>query len=314
MESFAHRVAAEFGLDEPIDDLDPVARGEQGQVWRLDTAESSFAVKESFEPQIEAEAQLDVLFQEAVLTETRVSLPHPVRSTSGSVLAVAAGRQVRVYQWVDLLAPDRTFDPTSVGETVAGIHRVHHEPARPVHPWYTDPVGALTWQDLSRRISASTAPFADEFAEVIPELVALEDLLVAPERLQNCHRDLFADNVLPMAQGGVCVIDWENCGLEDPTHELAVVIFDFTVGAAERSRDLYDAYLDAGGPGRLSGRGDFSMLIAQFGHFYESAAQEWLDPASSEDDRDHAVGRFEELFASPLTVECIDEILDAVAS
>jgi Ser/Thr protein kinase RdoA (MazF antagonist) len=314
MDSFAQRVAAEFGLDEPIDDLDPVARGEQGQVWRLDTAESSFAVKESFEPQVEAEAQLDVSFQEAVLTETRVSMPHPVRSTSGSVLAVAAGRQVRVYEWVDLLSPDRTFDPTSVGETVAEIHQVHHEPARPVHPWYTEPVGAETWHDLSRRISASRAHFADAFADVIPALVALEDLLVAPERLQNCHRDLFADNILPMAQGGICVIDWENCGLEEASHELAVVIFDFTIGAPERSRGLYDAYIDAGGPGRLSGRGDFSMLIAQFGHFFESAAQEWLDPASSREDGDHAIGRFEELFASPLTVECIDEILDAVAS
>ena len=55
-------------------------------------------------------------------------------------------------------------------------------------------------------------------------------LLVAPENLQNCHRDLVADNVLPMGPGGVCVIDWENCGLEDPSHELAVVIFDSTTG------------------------------------------------------------------------------------
>ena len=143
-------------------------------------------------------------------------------------------------------------------------------------------------------------------------LIELESLIEQPQSLQNCHRDLFADNILPMAQGGICVIDWENCGLEDPSHELGVVMFDFTTGNSGRSRQLYRAYVDAGGPGRLSGRGDFSMLIAQFGHFHESAAKEWLDPASSEDDRAHAIGRFEELFRAHLTIELIDDLLDAV--
>ena len=190
---------------------------------------------------------------------------------------------------------------------------MRHEPARPVHPWYTDPVGASTWHDLSRRVTASGAPFADGFATDVSTLIALEALLEPRHSLQNCHRDLFADNILPMAQGGICVIDWENCGLEDPSQELGVVMFDFTVGRPGRSRQLHSAYIDAGGPGRLTGRGSFSMLIAQFGHFYESAAEEWLDPQSSADDRVHAIGRFEELFANPLTVNRIDELLDAVS-
>jgi aminoglycoside phosphotransferase (APT) family kinase protein len=144
-------------------------------------------------------------------------------------------------------------------------------------------------------------------------LIALEALLEPRENLQNCHRDLFADNILPMAGGGICVIDWENCGLEEPSQELGVVVFDFTVGRPQRTRQLHDAYIDAGGTGRLTGRGSFSMLIAQFGHFFESAAKEWLDPESSDEDRDHAISRFDELFATPLTLACIDEFLDAVS-
>ena len=92
------------------------------------------------------------------------------------------------------------------------------------------------------------------------------------------------------------------------------MVFDFTIGDLGRARTVHDAYIDAGGPGRLKGRGDFSMLIAQFGHFHESAALEWLDPASSNDDLDHAIGRFDELFSYPLTMGLIDEILDRVAS
>lgn len=312
MDDFADQVAAAFGLGE-ASEIEPVARGEQGQVWRLDTEFGSYAVKESFEPQIEADAAADVSYQEAMLAGSNVSMPHPIRTSSGSVLAVAGGRQVRVYEWIDLLPPDNGFDPIVVGETIAAIHRVRHEPARPVHPWYTAPVGASTWHDLSRSVTASRAPFADAFAAETPTLIALEGLLEPPGNLQNCHRDLFADNILPRAQGGVCVIDWENCGLEDPSHELGVVIFDFTVGDPGRSQQLHDAYADAGGPGRLTSRGAFSMLIAQFGHFHESAANEWLDPQSSLEDRDHAIGRFDELFSTPLTIDRIDEFLDTVA-
>ncbi|MGZ5384833.1 MAG: phosphotransferase [Acidimicrobiia bacterium] len=314
MDEFADRIATAFGLGDVDGDLERAARGEQGQVCRLDTEHGSYAVKESFEPQSEAEAAMDVAFQEAVLATAKVALPRPIRTTSGSVLATVAGRQVRVYEWIDLLPTDTAFDPAVVGGTIAAIHRVRHEPARPVHPWYTEPVGASTWHDLSRRVTASRAPFADGFAEDIPMLIALEALLEPRQNLQNCHRDLFADNILPMTQGGICVIDWENCGLEDPGQELGVVIFDFTVGNPERSRRLHDAYVDAGGPGRLTGRGTFSMLIAQFGHFYESAAREWLDTDSSEEDRQHAIGRFDELFTKPLTLDRIDEFLDAISS
>jgi Ser/Thr protein kinase RdoA (MazF antagonist) len=313
MSDLAEQVAAAFGLGEATGGLAPAAHGEQGQVWRLDTVLGSFAVKESFATQSEDEAAADVAFQEAVLGSSKVSMPRPIRTTSGSVLATVAGRQVRAYEWVDLLPTDYGFDPVVIGETIAAIHRVNHEPARPVHPWYTDPVGASTWRDLSRRLTASGAPFADGFAADVPTLIALEALLGPRHNVQNCHRDLFADNILPMAQGGICVIDWENCGLEDPSQELGVVMFDFTVGNPERSRQLNDAYVDAGGPGRLTGRGSFAMLIAQFGHFYESAAEEWLDPQSSSNDKDHAIGRFNELFGNPLTLDRIDEFLDAVS-
>lgn len=296
----------------PTGDLTPVARGEQGTVWRLDTDRGSFAIKEPFEPQTEADATADVAYQDAVLAGSQVSMPSPIRTTSGSVLGAVAGRQVRAYQWVDLLPSDADSDPVLVGETVAAIHRVRHWPARPLHSWYVDPVGALAWRKITRQISVANAPFADAFAAEVPTLIQLESLMEPPRNLQNCHRDLFADNILPMPQGGICVLDWENCGLEDPSHELGVVMFDFTAARPSRSRQLYDAYVDAQGPGRLSGRGDFSMLIAQFGHFHESAANEWLDPASSEEDRAHAIGRFEELFRAHLTVELIDEMLDAV--
>ena len=110
------------------------------------------------------------------------------------------------------------------------------------------------------------------------ELVALEGLMEEPGELQTCHRDLWADNVLRTTAGGLCVIDWENCGLADPSQELALVLFEFGLGDPRRARALYRAYLEAGGPGRIDRRGNFSMLIAQLGHIGEDACTRWLDP------------------------------------
>lgn len=307
-------LADRFALGAPLAGPARVARGFQGMVWRLDTETGSYAVKELYARLTEAEAEGDVAFQEAVLADaSEVSLPRPIRTRDGAVLAEAGDDQFRVHGWADLLGPDKRLDAQVVGRAVGAIHRVRFAGDRPVHPWYTEPVGAERWRDLSDALPSTGAPFADAFAEVTPELIALEALLEEPRDLQTCHRDLFADNLLPGADGNVWVIDWENCGAEDPTHELAVVLTEFAAGDPARSRALWESYRDAGGTGRLRSRGSFTMVIAQFGHFFESSALTWLNPASSEEDRRRAVDRFDEGVTDAFTVDRMDEILDAVA-
>ena len=58
------------------------------------------------------------------------------------------------------------------------------------------------------------------------------------------------------------------------------------------------------------------MLIAQFGHFWEMAAEEWLDPESTDADRAHAERRVAELDEPPLRVDalCFDSSLGRVRS
>ena len=153
------------------------------------------------------------------------------------------------------------------------------------------------------------APFAGRLSELRDELVALEGLMEEPRELQTCHRDLWADNVLRTTAGGLCVIDWENCGLADPSQELALVLFEFALGNPQRARALYRAYLDAGGPGRIDRRGSFSMLIAQLGHIGEDACARWLDPGESEAERERQEVRVEEFIALPLTRDAIDGLL-----
>lgn len=289
------------------------ARGEQGRIWRLDTERGAFAIKELIVRQTPAAAAADVDFQEAVLATGAVPMPRPVRTVTGEVLVDLEGHQLRAYEWVDLLAMDRTLAPAIIGPTLAAIHRVHYAPARPLIGWYTDPVGAVRWAELLQCAKAAAAPFAEAFAAEIPELVRLEALLEPPANLQSCHRDLWADNILPTSSGGVSVIDWENCGLADPAQELPMVMIDFGWNDQQRIAQLYSSYLDAGGSARVSGYGAFTMLIAQFGHFWELAITNYF-AAKVPEEKAHNLDRIAELLNEPLRIMHLEEMLDTIAS
>ncbi len=301
-------IAERFGLGRQARLSGPVARGELGQVWRIQTDSGTWAVKEPFEAPSDDEVAHDAAYQD-VVRATGVPMPAIVRALDGDVLAEVGSAVVRVYEWVDLLPVDRGLDPAAVGRLVAAIHRVRHEGRSPVDPWYTDPLGADRWDDLVAELTEAGAPFAATLAARRDELVALEALFEPPADLQTCHRDLFADNLLRTAAGGLCVIDWENSGLADPAHELAVVLVEFAGVDRDRARRLHDAYVDAGGPGRLERVGQFTMAVAQLGHIGDLACRGWLDPTQ---DRGRNAGRVEEFLDEPITRALVDGLLAAI--
>ena len=116
------QVAAAFGLGAVRSFEGPVARGEQGQIWRLATMDGRWAVREPFEPQTEDEVREDAGFQNAARA-AGVPTPAARRTPGGSVIAAVGGVDVRVHEWVDLLDPDPNIDAASVGAEVAAIHR-----------------------------------------------------------------------------------------------------------------------------------------------------------------------------------------------
>lgn len=307
--SDAERVAVRFGLGRDAVISGPVARGELGQVWCIDTSQGRSAVKEPFDAPSPDEAADDARYQ-GVVRAAGVPMPAMVRTIDGDVTADVGSAVVRVYEWVDLKSLNRRLDPAAVGRLVASIHRVRQHGRSPVHWWYTEAVGAVRWDALVMELAAAGAPFAPTLAAQRDELVAVEALLEAPSNLQTCHRDLFADNILRTAAGGLCVIDWENSGLADPSQELAVVLIEFACGDVDRARRIYEAYVDADGPGRLERPGDFSMAVAQLGHLGERACRLWLDPTQ---DRARSTARVEEFLGEPITRQLIHCLLDAIA-
>jgi Ser/Thr protein kinase RdoA (MazF antagonist) len=308
----AELVAAEYGLGDDATMSGPVARGETGQIWRLESSRGAFAVKEWFEDFPESELLEGAAFQEAA-EAAGVPCPSVLRRRDGSVLLDLAGTRTAVYGWVDIHDTDSQIDPAAVGALVAALHRVPFQGREPTDPWYTDPIGQDRWDELVRELRARGAPFAEGLAGYRDELVALEALIVAPSNVRTCHRDLWADNLRATPGGELCLIDWDNAGDADPTGELAAVLFEYCRGDAVRTRDLCDAYEEAGGPGRVRGPGDFSMPIAQLNHIGERGCGLWL-AATTDTDRDRAASLVDEFVGEPLTREGIAELIAAVSS
>ena len=160
-----------------------------------------------------------------------------------------------------------------------------------------------------RRAQARGAPFADELDALVPELVAMEAWLGGPPRdLRTCHRDLWADNVRATRTGGLCVFDFDNAGLADPSQELALILVEYCAADPRRAGVVRAAYAEAGGPGRVAGPADFAMPIAQLAHILAEGCRRWL-AAETDAERADNEGWVREFVDQPLTRAVIEALL-----
>ncbi len=307
-EDRAGQVAGAFDLG-PGARLDgPPTRGQLGQVWRLTTADGRFAVKEWFAGIDPASIEADAAFADRA-REHGVRIPAVVRGVSGDVVVEVGGDPLRVWEWVDLGARTRRLDPSAVGELVARLHRCAPASDEPVGAWFAAGFGEESWQALDEQVTAHEAPFAEDLARLLPDLVAVESVIEPHASPIVCHRDLWADNVLPDEAGRPWAVDFENLGPADPAQELAMVLFEFGDGDPSRARALNDAYLAAGGPGRVTRRGHFTMLVAAQAHIGQLACARWVGAGDDEPRRTMLADWFDEIVQDPVTLDRIDAIL-----
>ena len=126
-------VARGYGLGADPRLTGTVERGEQGQVWQLETELGLWAIKTSFELAEEELDGEDAAFQMAA-QGAGVPVPAVVLTGAGDVFAKVGDTHVRVYRWVDIGPPDKRLDPGEVGRLVAAMHRVPFTGRRPEDP------------------------------------------------------------------------------------------------------------------------------------------------------------------------------------
>ncbi len=208
-----------------------------------------------------------------------VPTPQVRRTEDGAVFAPFNGGQARLYEWVDLLPPDRLLDPARSAPSwpPSTASRLRHRPGRagPVLPRTRrrrslGPAGGAARRRRERRSPAGLADLRDE-------LVALESWIEPPaDAVDLSPRPVGRQRPRRPSDGGVCVLDWEESGPADPSQELGYVLFEFARSDPGRARDAHHRLPGCRGPATVSRRGHFSMLIAQLGHITELAATDWL--------------------------------------
>lgn len=306
----AQTVADAFGLGRAAWLSGPVARGELGEIRRLETDHGAFAVKQELEASTH-EAETSTAYHR-LCWEAGIPTPEPLRATEGGFTAQVDGVPVRAYTWVELADPDPTLDPSAVGTLVARLHQVHHRwPTPAIDPWFEAPIGQVEWRRLLEAARVASAPYAERLAELIPGLLAIEETLTPMRPVQTCHLDLWADNVR-RSDGGPFVIDFDNAGPGDPSREIAMVIFEFGRGDPTRRRTLYDAYLEANGPGRVRGRADLGLAVAELHHIGHRHLTMWI-AARDPESKARSLAGVEEFIGEPLLLPDVDALLDALA-
>ncbi|MEO7754533.1 MAG: aminoglycoside phosphotransferase family protein [Terracoccus sp.] len=244
--------------------------------------------------------------------EHGVRTPEVVRGVSGDVVVEVGGHPLRVWEWVDLGSRTRRLDPSAVGDLVARLHRCAPASDEPVGSWFAAGFGQESWRALHEQVAAHGAPFAEALGRLLPDFVAVESVIEPHRSPILCHRDLWADNVLPDETGRPWVVDFENLGPADPSQELAMVLFEFGDGDPSRARDLHGAYVEAGGPGRVTRRGHFTMLVAAQAHIGQLACARWVGAVEDEPRRALLADSFDEIVQDPVTLGRIDGILAAL--
>jgi len=309
----AQAVADAFGLGRAASLSEPVARGELGEIRRLETDQGVWAVKQSLEPYDDEDAPEHSGAFHLASWNAGVPCPRPIVSPSRDFSVEVAGEVVRVYTWVDLADPDTGLDPGNIGELVARLHTVRVRDDVPVHPWFEAPIGEREWKGLLKASRAAGAPYVDRLAELLPHLVEVESILAPMQPKQVCHLDLWADNLRRTSDGGLCVIDFDNCGPADPSRELAMVLVEFGQGDAVRELRLYHAYVATGGPGRVRVRQDLALAVAELHHIGHRHLTMWL-AAKDPEARARSLAGIEEFLGQPLLMDDVDRLVAVVST
>jgi hypothetical protein len=258
-----------FGLGAPLAEPVRVLGGLSNDLWRVVTADGTFAVKRMVANAERVEFAGDVEASFAVelhAWRAGVPIPEPI-VYAGRALAAVAGSWWRVHRWVESIPG--TVAAVDAARLLASIHAV----GRP--RWAQAPESG--W-DGSR--------WGDDVAGLARRVAA------PPERmlLVDSHRDLDRKNVVLGADGRVLAVDWDAAGPVGAVPEVVAVALDWSDGDPRVFADCVRAYggLDVPGEPWVFG-------------YWVAAQGGWLDYTGGDEPLDalrRLAGRLDEFVAA----------------
>ncbi|ADB34024.1 aminoglycoside phosphotransferase [Kribbella flavida DSM 17836] len=235
---------AQLGV--PAGPMVRVHGGFANRLYRLDTDQGSFAVKELNLVDRRGTYPVEDVFRfERAAFAAGLPMPEPIW----------ASRQLLVHRWVEGEKVPEEPVPAAyafeVGEILARLHALDVEWK---HGLIEDPA-PRDWPELAERAAATGQPWAGELGAHVETLLAITHFVDTCERpgpVVLTHRDIQPWNLL--ARGGrPVVLDWELSGMLDLAGELGSTALSLAKGpgfdAIEPAvfRAVLDGYVAGGG-------------------------------------------------------------------
>ncbi|MEV0457552.1 phosphotransferase family protein [Catellatospora methionotrophica] len=248
-------------LGTPTGPMVRVHGGFANRLYRLDTDQGSFAVKELNLADRRAGYHAEDVFRfERAAFAAGIAMPEPIAATPGML----------VHRWVEgekvPEAPVPIAYAFEVGEILARLHALDVT-------WPHGPGGEATpgdWRELAARAAATGQPWAGELraqAETFLAIARFVDACERPGPVVLTHRDVQPWNLL--CRGGrPVVLDWELAGMLDLSGELGSTALSIAKGPGfddirpEVFHAVLDGYAAAGGALPPPGPSWFVFMIS----------------------------------------------------
>lgn len=240
--------------------------GFANRLYRLDTDQGSFAVKELNLVDRRTTYRVEDVFRlERAAFAAGIPMPEPI----------SASQHTLVHRWVEgeklPEAPVSAAYAFEIGEVLARIHALDVE-------WtdasIEDPA-SRDWPELAERAAATGQPWADELGSHVETFLAIAHFVDTCERtgpVVLTHKDIQPWNLLAR-DGRPVVLDWELSGMLDLASELGSTALSLAKGSGFDNiehtifRSVLDGYVAGGGALPPSGPSWFVFMIGSWlGH------------------------------------------------
>lgn len=240
--------------------------GFANRLYRLDTDQGSFAVKElNLVDRRTTYRVEDVFGLERAAFAAGIPMPEPI----------SASQHTLVHRWVEgeklPEAPVSAAYAFEIGEVLARIHALDVE-------WtdasIEDPA-SRDWPELAERAATTGQPWADELGSHVETFLAIAHFVDTCERtgpVVLTHKDIQPWNLLAR-DGRPVVLDWELSGMLDLASELGSTALSLAKGSGFDNiehtifRSVLDGYVAGGGALPPSGPSWFVFMIGSWlGH------------------------------------------------
>ncbi|MDQ0801417.1 aminoglycoside phosphotransferase family protein [Arthrobacter sp. SLBN-112] len=233
-------------LGAPIGPMIRVHGGFANRMYRLDTDQGSFAIKELNLVDRRWTSRVEDVFRfERAAFAAGIPMPEPI----------SASQYTLVHRWVEgekvPEAPVPAAYAFEVGEILARIHALD---VAWTNVSIEDPT-SQDWSELAARATATGQPWAGELASQVETFLAIAHFVDTCERrgpVVLTHRDIQPWNLLAR-EGRPVVLDWELSGMLDLSSELGSTALSLAKGPGLEDiepaifRSVLDGYVAGGG-------------------------------------------------------------------